>query len=162
MRIEMKARNGVRLEASRPLRELFRLNDEEFLDAAYVALLGREPDPKGREHYLRRLAFGGSRIETLRDLRGSPEGRAKRVLSEDWVVAQPGRWWHRLPFIRAFTTRGPRHDRLLDAVFTAQASLDLQAQSYLRLKAEVTELRESGSARLARTESDVTLRTGRD
>jgi GT2 family glycosyltransferase len=162
MRIELKTRNGDTIQANRPIRELFRLDDEAFVNAAYIALLGREPDPAGRAHYLMRLSSGGSRIEMLRELRGSSEGRAVRMLSADWSVAEPTRWWHRLPLVRALTTRGHFHDRVLDAAFTAQASAEMQAQTYMRLKAELDEIRTTSSDRFASIESDIVLRAGGD
>lgn len=53
---------------------------DRFLQAAYAALLKREPDPQGYEHYLQQLLTGGiTRAEVLGRLRYSAEGRRHKV-----------------------------------------------------------------------------------
>ncbi len=56
---------------------LLALDDAEFVDAAFRALLGREADPEGRDYYRRALAGGRSRVLVLGDLRYGAEGRAR-------------------------------------------------------------------------------------
>lgn len=56
--------------------ELFQLNGTAFLNAAYLAILGRVPDPEGRAFYLNRLRGGGGREEVAVQLYQSREGRA--------------------------------------------------------------------------------------
>jgi hypothetical protein len=58
-----------------------RLDDEAFVDAAYRAWLGREPDPSGRKAYLESLA-GRSRMEAIESIFRSEEFRLRplRVL----------------------------------------------------------------------------------
>jgi len=51
-------------------------HDAEFIDTAYQAVLGRAPDPQGRAYYLARLRTGTHKLEILRQLRRSAEGRA--------------------------------------------------------------------------------------
>lgn len=62
--------------------ELFELMchfDEPFVKKAYVAILGRDIDSDGLQHYLGRIREGEDRIEILAELRGSDEGRAKSL-----------------------------------------------------------------------------------
>lgn len=50
-------------------------HDAEFIRAAYEAVLGRAPDPEGGAYYLGRLRAGTHKLEILKQLRRSPEGR---------------------------------------------------------------------------------------
>lgn len=50
-------------------------HDAEFIRTAYEAVLGRAPDPEGLAYYLGRLRSGVHKLEILRQLRRSPEGR---------------------------------------------------------------------------------------
>jgi hypothetical protein len=55
-------------------RDLCNLQDRDFVDAAYRAILHRAPDPNGEDHYLGLLRNGMSKSEILFDLRKSAEG----------------------------------------------------------------------------------------
>jgi 2-polyprenyl-3-methyl-5-hydroxy-6-metoxy-1,4-benzoquinol methylase len=55
---------------------LLSLDDRDFIERAYVALLKRKPDESGMQNYLSALAAGRSRILVLGELRYSAEGRA--------------------------------------------------------------------------------------
>lgn len=59
------------------LDEFLQLHDTSFVEAAYLAILHREPDPVGRMHYVGRVREGSSKIRVLSDLIRSEEGRAK-------------------------------------------------------------------------------------
>ncbi len=50
--------------------------DRDFIVAAYQAVLGRAPDAAGELYYLGRLRSGAHKLEILKQLRRSPEGRA--------------------------------------------------------------------------------------
>src|SRR4051812_29861015 len=50
--------------------------DDEFVRGAYVAILGREADPSGLNHYLTYLADGMPREEVLLELAKSAEHKA--------------------------------------------------------------------------------------
>ena len=50
-------------------------HDAEFIRTAYEAVLGRAPDPEGGAYYLARLRAGTHKLEILKQLRRSPEGR---------------------------------------------------------------------------------------
>jgi hypothetical protein len=63
------------------LTELLSLQNEDFVDAAYAAVLGRDPDKEGRAYYLARLRTGYSKLSVLFQLHGSGElSGAPRVL----------------------------------------------------------------------------------
>jgi O-antigen chain-terminating methyltransferase len=56
--------------------ELLRYHDEEFIQAAYYAVLRRAPDPQGKEHYLRILRTGkNNKKEILGMLMASKEAK---------------------------------------------------------------------------------------
>lgn len=57
------------------LRDLLALPHETFLPAAFIALLGREPDVVGLIHYALSLQGGASRVLILAEIRTSPEGQ---------------------------------------------------------------------------------------
>lgn len=59
------------------LEEFMQMHDTSFVEAAYFAILRREPDALGRKHYVRRIREGSSKIRVLSDLIRSKEGRAK-------------------------------------------------------------------------------------
>jgi hypothetical protein len=68
-----EARARARCQDLRPL------PDDAFIDAVYQRLLGRRPDPTGKDHYLRLLAKRGGRERVIRDIGNSPEARARRT-----------------------------------------------------------------------------------
>lgn len=57
------------------LQEILLLNDEAFVSAAYLALLGRKPDNKGVDFYLARLRAGHSKEAVLREIATSSEAK---------------------------------------------------------------------------------------
>lgn len=64
------------------LEEFLQLHDSRFVHAAYLAILQREADPSGHEHYVRTVRAGRSKVNILRDLRNSNEGKARGVVIE--------------------------------------------------------------------------------
>jgi len=52
---------------------LLSLQNEEFVDSAYDAILGRDPDDEGRAYYVARLRTGYSKLSVLGQLRSSDE-----------------------------------------------------------------------------------------
>ncbi|WP_459252659.1 FkbM family methyltransferase [Paraburkholderia sediminicola] len=56
--------------------ELLACHDQQFVLCAYQTLLGRSPDPDGLKYYLGRLRAGISKIQLLKQLRTSSEGKA--------------------------------------------------------------------------------------
>jgi len=70
----------IEIKDSYHVNELLAFHDAEFVKNAYRAILRREPDHEGYEHYLTGLRNGKfSKIEILGRLRYSPEGRQKGV-----------------------------------------------------------------------------------
>ena len=59
------------------LDELLTLNNEEFVERAYHAILGRAPDSEGLVYYRARLRADISKVEILAQLRNSKEGKAR-------------------------------------------------------------------------------------
>jgi GT2 family glycosyltransferase/glycosyltransferase involved in cell wall biosynthesis len=57
------------------LNELLSLNGDEFIFNAYLSLLRRECDEQGLIYYSERLHRGQSKIDILRDIKNSKEGR---------------------------------------------------------------------------------------
>jgi FkbM family methyltransferase len=64
--------------------ELLALEGEEFIRAAYAAILNRAPDPGGFENYMGELRAGASKLAILKRLRRSPEGQRQRVVLKGW------------------------------------------------------------------------------
>lgn len=60
-------------------RELLALEDAAFVECAYRTLLRRNADPRGLDHYLRRLRCGGAKLGVIASLQSSGEARAARV-----------------------------------------------------------------------------------
>jgi hypothetical protein len=75
--------------------ELARLAGPAFVDNAYRAILGREPDAEGLAQQMAALGAGANKIEILGDLRYSAEGRQRNVaipgLRTRYLVAKLGR-----------------------------------------------------------------------
>ncbi|MEP6912289.1 MAG: methyltransferase domain-containing protein [bacterium] len=62
------------------LNDLLKFHDADFLNAAYRAILKREPDSFGYEHYLEQLRGGHlDKVDVLAILRFSPEGELQNV-----------------------------------------------------------------------------------
>ncbi len=69
LRVWRQQRNGSALGG------LMALPDSDFVDGAYRAILGREPDPHGKAHYLAKLVQGRRRAWLLDNLASSSEAR---------------------------------------------------------------------------------------
>jgi len=76
---ENMQRGTETMESDGPITSVPRLlapHDLEFIQTAYQAVLGRAPDPEGEAYYLARLRTGTHKLEILKQLRNSAEGRA--------------------------------------------------------------------------------------
>lgn len=62
------------------------LYDEEFIKAAYQALLRRLPDPNGHEFYLGKLRGGMEKTAILGSIRYSSEGRKEDVIVDGLTI----------------------------------------------------------------------------
>lgn len=56
--------------------QLLALHDRNFIHQAYWSVLGRAADPSGETYYLARLRSGAHKLQILKQLRRSAEGRA--------------------------------------------------------------------------------------
>jgi hypothetical protein len=91
--------DGLAAVATSPAQLLARV-DEDFVDAAYHAVLGRSPDFHGWAHCMGRLAAGCSRSAVLYEMAVSTEARQRPTVwpeLESWVRRQR-RW--RMPLLR--------------------------------------------------------------
>jgi glycosyltransferase involved in cell wall biosynthesis len=66
-------------QAGITLPELLSLSDEEFIPAAYIAILGRPADGDGLSYYRGLLGSGIDRVEILSQIRSGPEGRLRHT-----------------------------------------------------------------------------------
>lgn len=96
--------------------QLLNSEGKDFIDSAYLVILGRASDEQGAEQYLSRLTSGTTKIDILYDISNSPEGKAKainnKVLDEIFMalrhsesvpgnlngvtVKAEGGWWRRI------------------------------------------------------------------
>ncbi|NML45536.1 DUF4214 domain-containing protein [Ramlibacter sp. G-1-2-2] len=60
------------------------LGDEAFVDYSYRKLLGRAPDPGGRDYYVSRLKDGAARTWVYQHIDGSDEARERRERGLDF------------------------------------------------------------------------------
>lgn len=70
---------GEKMDSDVPITSVPQLlapHDLHFIHAAYQALLGRAPDAEGEAYYLTRLRAGDHKLEILKQLRRSAEGKA--------------------------------------------------------------------------------------
>jgi hypothetical protein len=65
----------VTIEQPVSIETLLDLPDEEFVKAAYLLVLGRNPDPSGLAHYSRQVREGEEKAAILAELARSEEGR---------------------------------------------------------------------------------------
>lgn len=59
--------------------DLLRLNGASFIEAAYSAILKRQVDPSGLNHFMNRLALGDSKEAIIVALATSAEARGSRI-----------------------------------------------------------------------------------
>lgn len=94
--------------------DLFCLYDETFINACYIILLNRTPDPAGMRYYLARVRQGVDRRSVLSQIHMSQEGK-------QYVVTLPGvnkvineYRWHQTPFIGRLLRLISGADRVTD------------------------------------------------
>jgi len=79
--------------------ELLDLDDQRFVQSAYLSLLGREADIEGQRHYLEALLEGESRLQVLWNLRQSEEGRGRPLQLPGFDAAMRGLRRSRWPVV---------------------------------------------------------------
>lgn len=156
------------------INDLLVFHDREFIQRAYLALLGRYPDSDGERTFLTRLRDGRlTKAEVLGRLRFSPEGRGRRVrvagllpafalqslfrLPLIGFVLSWINWCLRLPvMVRNFQTM-EAHSHAIHAGLRQQ--LEMQAEEIERLRATVREqgARERGPAVAGEPVTDASL-----
>ncbi len=69
----------LQIKPSYTIADFLQFHDEAFVVNAYVGVLQRKPDDKTSLKLLKKLREGTPRLEILRDLRFSPEGKGRNV-----------------------------------------------------------------------------------
>jgi SAM-dependent methyltransferase len=83
--------------------DLLKYHDKEFVRNAYRALLKREADDAGYNHYLDSLRSGRyNKVDILAALRYSPEGRERNVRVEGLLLPRTLRRLYRIPALGYF------------------------------------------------------------
>lgn len=59
------------------IENMLSLYGSDFICAVYRAILNREPDVTGLEHYSRMISSGASRVQIILDIMNSDEGKSK-------------------------------------------------------------------------------------
>lgn len=105
---------------SRPLRydvhQLCMYDDEDFVRFAYRAILLRDPDDGGLDHYLRCLRGGATKTNILWQIKSSKEGASRGVHIPGLKAAARIDQIFRLPIVGGLATS-------LMAIFTARLIL---------------------------------------
>lgn len=73
------------------LQELISMDGFQFVKNAYAEILLREPDPGGLVNYLEKLESGQSKIDILKELSQSEEGRSRGVVISGLEDISPSR-----------------------------------------------------------------------
>ncbi|MFM0098660.1 FkbM family methyltransferase [Paraburkholderia nemoris] len=81
--------------------DLLRLNDIEFIEHAYRAILNRAPDANGLQYYLGRLRLGYSKSGILGQIKRSTEARSSNTEVRGMERIKLIKW-SRLPFVGRF------------------------------------------------------------
>jgi SAM-dependent methyltransferase/glycosyltransferase involved in cell wall biosynthesis len=81
------------------LESLLGRNDNDFIEAAYMRLLHRVPDPIGRSHYLERLRRGEHKLQLLLELSDSDESRRVAAPLPGLKPAARRLRWAQLPVV---------------------------------------------------------------
>src|SRR5690606_29045472 len=107
------------------LAELYALDDEDFIQAAYHSFLGRDADPEGFAHYLSLLQEGVSKSAVAAGLRYSRAGRAR-----------PQRFRLRKAWLSWIATRTPVVGGLLESLLALLGVAGLK-RNLLQLQRQV-------------------------
>jgi GT2 family glycosyltransferase/SAM-dependent methyltransferase/glycosyltransferase involved in cell wall biosynthesis len=116
--------NRSEAELPRDVIELLELDDREFIRSAYKVLLLREPDQGGFSNYLQKLRAGEGKLEVLRDLKNSLEGRSKASEFPRLSDRLKGLWWRQIPIVSSIARARNRKLALLGQLRSACAEVD--------------------------------------
>jgi SAM-dependent methyltransferase len=120
------------------LGDFLALHDRDFIDAAYLGLLKRAPDPSGTAHFLQGLRDGQlSKIEILGRMRYSPEGRALGVPVTGLASSYNVQRLYRLPIIGFFLALASAALRLPRIVRSLQALEGYQHQRNAEMEVQL-------------------------
>jgi len=120
------------------LGDFLALHDLDFIEAAYLGLLKRAPDPSGTAHFLQGLRNGDlSKIEILGRMRYSPEGRALGVPVTGLASSYNVQRLYRLPFIGFFLALASAALRLPRIVRSLQALEGYQHQRNAEMEVQL-------------------------
>lgn len=153
------------------VRDLLSLRGPEFVRAAYVTLLGREPDPVGLAHHLGILKDGETRTAVLAGIHLSPEGQAHgsdlpglyrliRAHRRGWPSWQ--KWGRKRKITaqrRALNIAEQRLTELADEI-ARQASTAEVVQQMLDQLPSVPELADTKSDAMSSTQRDLVVPRG--
>jgi glycosyltransferase involved in cell wall biosynthesis len=81
--------------------DLLAYDDEQFIRAAYLSILGRSPDADGFSHYLNRVRSGVSKMEILSQIRLSDEAQGRAIFITGLDEAVKRRQRRRFPLAGA-------------------------------------------------------------
>ena len=149
------------------LADLYALDDEDFIQAAYHTFLGRDADPEGFRHYLALLRDGVSKSAVAAGLRYSRAGRRR-----------PQRFHPRKAWLSWVATRVPVAGRVLESLLAVLGiarlkrtvllmqhqlrALDDLRQALMLAEHEQNQLREAAIARVEHSLERARQRTERD
>jgi O-antigen biosynthesis protein len=142
------------------LPQLIGLDDKTFVRRAYLALLGRPADDSGLKHYCDELSQGVPRVQVLRRLAASPEGRAAGRSLIGLPAPAPRRWWHGLPLLRRLARSQQDIDQGLELGLTLRCVHNQVQAAIAELSSQMTQLRAENARRLGQLEQDIVLRAG--
>jgi hypothetical protein len=112
---------------------LLELYDEEFVKAAYEAILGRMVDPGGLDNYVGQLRTGTSKEQIIAELAQSPEGSLRSIelpgLRETIRTYRKGVGsWVRIVHALTGLASMPRQLRVIDnRMYLLQSNLERQS-----------------------------------
>jgi GT2 family glycosyltransferase/glycosyltransferase involved in cell wall biosynthesis len=142
------------------LRALVAHDGEAFVHAAFSALLGRAADASGLAHYVQRLHAGALKIDLLRDIQRSEEGRreARQIPGLETPSASG---WRGLPVVRRLFDPA-REDRLKALSLEVESVREVAGHRIAALQQSLAQLQADTTQLLTRIEEQELLSIGGD
>ena len=139
-------------QAEIDLKALFSANDEEFVRAAYLLILGREADPTGLNNYLEQIRAGRPLRHIGSEIAHSEEGSARPSIWRELLPLEStgGRWrrasWLRRKLFGDDTTELLRGvGRLENRIYRLSQQVKTSAKSAKPALTSISEARDFGS-----------------